>query len=566
MITAVDDHGLAMAARPYPIADARRAEVIYDYSPDQECVQQQLTLSKGDFVWVLEQHPCGWWGGHKDGNVHTGWFPEAIVKLTGEDVPDDSVADDCRWAQRCTSPNASDLALRTSDHRAIASPQASRRRQEDSERQQQDAAAAAELAEANRHLEKELAEERKRHTEAFEIMKSAEAKIAQMKQEHSLRSKQMESERDRERQSLDRELHRYESERHTWSAERQQLVRQAQELDSDRKAKDEEVKRLHDELRRKEGEVVQQMNQFRALEATRERERSEAAVTAAVLERGRSEDVSHHLTASASSRDYSRGASTGVSRRLFATGMAEDARHGIASGMRTPPVGGPPPVIQQVTAVPTSSTMPSAMPTAMISSVTPLSARGNTLPRPSPRTAPGSMQWMAQPGGGPPPSPHHIHRAFAASRDPSADAAAHSAAVRGLVEAFERRSNSQGAVTHRIADPSPNRQLIYASATRAASRGPPGSSSRAASREIPFRRDVVSGEETPSGHSVVGEENSVAINFGMSPMTRQNAQYIAAAPASARNPGIASSPNAKASVSVQDRIRQLNTQRFSSGR
>ena len=66
------------------------------------------------------------------------------------------------------------------------------------------------------------------------------------------------------------ELDRTAEEFHALHAERQQLVRQAQELDSDRKAKDEEVKRLHDELRRKEGEVVQQMNQFRALEATRE--------------------------------------------------------------------------------------------------------------------------------------------------------------------------------------------------------------------------------------------------------------------------------------------------------
>uniref|UniRef100_A0A7S3W5X0 SH3 domain-containing protein n=1 Tax=Strombidinopsis acuminata TaxID=141414 RepID=A0A7S3W5X0_9SPIT len=581
MMTAVDENGMATPARHYPIADAKLAEVLYDYVPDSEFAAQQLTLTKGDTVWVLEQHPSGWWGGHKDGNVHTGWFPEAIVKLTGGDeAPDDSINEGSNWATRCSpsSPAPADMALRTSDHRAVASPQVGGRRrgsdgQRQNERTPQDHVT-AELMEANQTLQKELNAQLQRYAEATDTMASAEAKIAQLKQEQALFRRQMEAEREKERQAYDRERHEFEAQRQSWAQDRQKLQCLAHELDEQKRSQEGEVKRLQDELKRKEGEVLQQMSHLRTLEAARER--SEAVASA--LDRARSEDASHHLTSSThSARDYSRGASTGVSRRLFTTGTMPEARAGIADGIRTPPVGAPTAVIQQVTAVPTSSSMPTPMPTATAmatmtsSSVAPLSARGGNLPRPSPRTAAaaagaGNLQWMhntAQPANGPPPSPYHSHRPFttAASRDASAESAAHQAAVRGLVEAFERRSNSQGAPPVRVtADASPSRQLIYTTGARRAPTA--GSSSRAASREMPLRREYLGGDETPvGGLSNTGEDNSMAINFGMSPLPRHNTTtHYAMAPTSRGASAISSSPSAKTSVSVQDRIRRFNAQ------
>lgn len=40
----------------------------------------QLELRLGDVVFVLEQDDSGWWGGHKDGEDNTGWFPGSCVR------------------------------------------------------------------------------------------------------------------------------------------------------------------------------------------------------------------------------------------------------------------------------------------------------------------------------------------------------------------------------------------------------------------------------------------------------------------------------------------------------
>lgn len=48
--------------------------------------EDQLTLKVGDIVIVMEKDETGWWGGHKEGEETTGWFPGICVdQLEGYD-------------------------------------------------------------------------------------------------------------------------------------------------------------------------------------------------------------------------------------------------------------------------------------------------------------------------------------------------------------------------------------------------------------------------------------------------------------------------------------------------
>mmetsp|Transcript_43249 Transcript_43249/g.69977 ORF Transcript_43249/g.69977 Transcript_43249/m.69977 type:complete len:531 (+) Transcript_43249:84-1676(+) len=44
----------------------------------------QLELKLGDIIFVLEQDETGWWGGHKEGDEATGWFPGSCVRAAPE--------------------------------------------------------------------------------------------------------------------------------------------------------------------------------------------------------------------------------------------------------------------------------------------------------------------------------------------------------------------------------------------------------------------------------------------------------------------------------------------------
>lgn len=70
------------AASPgrHPIAGAIRTEVIVDFVPSDDAEAGQLSLSMGDIVYVLERHESGWWGGHKEGDDLTGWFPSSALR------------------------------------------------------------------------------------------------------------------------------------------------------------------------------------------------------------------------------------------------------------------------------------------------------------------------------------------------------------------------------------------------------------------------------------------------------------------------------------------------------
>jgi len=44
----------------------------------------QLDLKVNDIVYVLERDDSGWWGGHKEGEDNTGWFPGSCVRAVPE--------------------------------------------------------------------------------------------------------------------------------------------------------------------------------------------------------------------------------------------------------------------------------------------------------------------------------------------------------------------------------------------------------------------------------------------------------------------------------------------------
>lgn len=526
MMSAVDDDGVP-SGRDYPIADALRAEVLKDYFPEGEFSSSQLVLMKGNIVWVLEQHESGWWGGHKEGDDLTGWFPKSLVRPTDnkgegdpvDDVPLAAVRERC---SRVASPRGAELALFTSDHRAVASPQtaggARRRLTIHNGPDPQESTSAAELVELGRRLEA------------------------------------TEKEREKERQERERE-------RQVWDQERQQLELRARELEAEKHTKELEVQRLHEEMLRREAKEAREESSSHSV--------------------GSKDEILAWASSGSSSRG--RGSSTGLSRRLFPHASAP------LEGSRTPPAG-PPPVIVPMAAgsvsapsMPTIAAVPTMPPTG------PLSARHNVSgphavgqpPRPTPRTASTAPPWMLSgPGGaatvGVPSSPRHRPRQFAASVAPAGRDDGSKIEVRALVSAFERRSNSQGApqtnrslLGSRAAEPSPSRQMIY---TAGNAGGPPGqaigSSSRAGSREVPMRTtsrgltdhlELETLQHTMSAGPSCCEEPMGAVNFGMSPMQRQHhLHHVARQGISAQS----CSPPSKAPISVQDRIRQLNSGRL----
>jgi len=54
-----------------------RAEVI---KPHEATDETQINLRVGDIVCILEKDETGWWGGHKEHEDNTGWFPSTCVR------------------------------------------------------------------------------------------------------------------------------------------------------------------------------------------------------------------------------------------------------------------------------------------------------------------------------------------------------------------------------------------------------------------------------------------------------------------------------------------------------
>eukprot|EP00411_Alexandrium_monilatum_P064401 CAMPEP_0175535148 /NCGR_PEP_ID=MMETSP0096-20121207/24049_1 /TAXON_ID=311494 /ORGANISM="Alexandrium monilatum, Strain CCMP3105" /LENGTH=545 /DNA_ID=CAMNT_0016837935 /DNA_START=71 /DNA_END=1709 /DNA_ORIENTATION=+ len=519
--------------RDYPIADAVRAEAIKNYVPDGDYSSSQLTLKKGDIVWVLEQHSSGWWGGHKEGDDLTGWFPRVLVRPTGDEEGEGGPGDkSLERSGGSASQQGAELALYTCDHRAVASPQtggAGRRRS--AAQPGQDAALAGELQEMCRRLH------------------AAEKAAAEAQAELELARR----ERERERLALDQERER---ERQAWEQERQHWDRRAREWELERHAHEEEVRRLHEALRRagRRGRLG-----GAAVGGRGALELRGAAGDPGPAGRGEPPQPQHGRQRPVELRRGPRG----LRGRVAA---ARPSRHDPARRRGHPARGsGDPPGVGRLGVGPRDADDRGGADDAdpvrglVAAAAGSLSARHNLgsgqqgvgqPPRPTPRAAATVPSWMATTRTGAatvgvPSSPRHRPRQLAAPGSAGGREDGPKIEVRALVSAFERRSNSQGAPqTHRAGDPSPGRALpctAVAGSSVAAPVRALGSSSRAASREE-HRREV-------------DDEAATVVNFGMSPMQRQTHLHHVARQGM---PASSSSPPSKAPVSVQDRIRRLN--------
>ncbi|CAL1161668.1 unnamed protein product [Cladocopium goreaui] len=365
-------------AYTYPIQDAAKAEVHARYVPQGE-QDGQLPLSPGEIVWVLEESSDGWCGGHKEGDLQTGWFPaSAIHKIPRGDCMDDEEDD------------RKNSALYTSDHRAVASPQAKHRK----------VSAQAELAETKQRLAAVEAE-RFRLDDQFKALQKA----------HS------ESENDRQR-----------------------LMKQCEEWKN-------KAQSLQDECKRKEDELRVQKDYQRQAE---EQYRTEKKRTMSLEEKLKQlEDHRQKLEANLKSRSDARDDS-GISKTTSGISRCDGHRtpsvphtvSGVLSGsLQAPPA---PAAIAAASA---------SMTTIAQVSPSPLSARqppsGLGSRHASPRHGATSyMPPVLTSSGGLPASPQ-LRQRVPSQRDLTVDSISHAPAVANLVSQFEKRSTSHGAPTTR---------------------------------------------------------------------------------------------------------------------
>jgi hypothetical protein len=279
--------------------NALRAEVIVDpvYPAGHEDCSSVLRLRKGDIVYVMEQHESGWWGGHKEGDETTGWFPANVAVPAGDSIDYDGDDENSRFFGPIT----------TSDHRAVASPQARLRVQE-----------------SQNQLLQELATERKR-------VEDLEAECAQLRRERD---------QDRERERRERDRHEKEKkEQERKESETQARVdREATQMREALRASGKEVERLQNELARKE-EQMQHMQQAQlkhyeaqALQASQPivRDVSGMGDERRMMESSlMSEGLNGTPQPGSGSREdalnRARAASSSITRQLFQQPSAEDA-------------------------------------------------------------------------------------------------------------------------------------------------------------------------------------------------------------------------------------------------
>lgn len=242
------------ALRQHPLAGAIRAEVVmdpqYPAGRGPEDCQSVLRLEKGDTVFVLEQHESGWWGGHKEGDETTGWFPGSIAVVkplstpSGDSVDYDGDDENSRALER--------------DRRAVASPQGSRRGCKgtiDGDMAQE--VLLQELALEKKQvkdLEDAVGLEREWKEKYSEDVRRLEAEISRVRTERDAEKQEREREhREREGREMNEKLKQLAKERNQSEAHAQ-MEQEVSELRTSLQTSDQEVKRLREEMAKKENQ------------------------------------------------------------------------------------------------------------------------------------------------------------------------------------------------------------------------------------------------------------------------------------------------------------------------
>lgn len=515
--------------RSFPIHDTIRAEVImspvYPQGQGPEDDHSVLRLNKGDIVYVLEQHPSGWWGGHKEGDEVTGWFPGSIAQPTAGDSREYDGDDENSRAFELHTP------ITTSDHRAVASPQKSRQyEQTQIKRLTEELALERKLV---KDLESSVAAERDKKEELAEKVRRLEADSSRLRKERDVERKLSAEERKREE--------RKEAEAQTQAAT---------------------VALMQEDLKRKDEMIQQLQAQLRQFEVQRESEVSSLRIDAErIVESSLLSDGHGTPRGSAAREDAARIriASTSVTRQLFTQPISDDVPPNSARGISrhgSEPLQGAP-VAQLHGRI--ASTIP---------------------PRPSPRGAQQSLSNQATPvqpwrslSNGPPTaaqlctnaaSPRCGVKASIAGSDLRGPAPQ----VRSIISEIERRSTSQtpGPIS-RMADPSPaatphRGQTLMANATVRSASATVGGTSRSApvtvttavARAEPSRgrHFELDGSDHPQNSPKALEDSSLQVVFGMSPMGRPRGDKKPLRAGHVSTP----SPTPKG-PSINDRIRAL---------
>lgn len=579
------------ASRPFvhPISDAERFEVIVspEYPPGRGPEDQPsvLRLAKGDIVWVLEKHPSGWWGGHKEGDETTGWFPGSVAEKrplsTGDSI--DYFGDD-----------ENSRAALERDNRAVASPQGSLRSRQGT--------GMAAMQDENERLAQALANEQAKVQDVEGTLKLER----EWKDKYSEDVRRLEAENMRIRKERDAEKQGREHERRSreLNEKKHQMLEAKERTDGENTQRLEgEVSRLQQELVAKEGMLQQKQAEINQLHemvnilqvntSIVQREASHCSQRQAPSPDVSRRDVCRPAENSmlseksmqhpgtpqgsgsrddATCRALGRQASSSISRQLFQHPVADDVPLS-ARGMH------------RHTSEPGQMLAPnthSGIATAPVSAVRVVSAVNGQPPRPSPR-GPATAQstplqpWRSHSQGAAVAASPRGAKAIAAMQGIDSRPAA-AAQVRTLVSEYERRSTSRtpcGTARNYEGQATPTRAASGGASARAVSANAPCASARAPSHgrapvamAMPFAEsrgrqqmpveDAKDLSEAPLS-SPMGSEDTHAVVFGMSPISgrprgeRSNAH----APMGRVGPRMASpspSPQQKG-PSVQDRIR-----------
>jgi len=255
------------ALRQHPLSGARiRVEVVvdpeYPAGRGPEDCQSVLRLEKGDIVYVLEQHESGWWGGHKEGDETTGWFPGSIAVVkplstqSGDSVDYDGDDENSRALER--------------DRRAVASPQGSRRGCHGSITGDatQDVLLQEQLAMEQKQvkdLEDAVRLEREWKEKYSEDVRRLEAEISRVRTERDAEKQERERER-RERESREKNERLKQEHEHRLLQEAQErnqseaharMEQDVCELRALFQSSEQEVNRLREEMAKKENQGSQ---------------------------------------------------------------------------------------------------------------------------------------------------------------------------------------------------------------------------------------------------------------------------------------------------------------------